>query len=85
MCQDFADTGAGKLIGPDGNEMDTESFLSDLHVSLKSVGLSASTTPCEISTGSLLFRVVTQQYGKGIVSVRFYNYNLQMAWSRPSR
>ena len=29
MCG-FADTGAGKLIGPDGNEMDTESFLSDL-------------------------------------------------------
>ena len=66
MCG-FADTGAGKLIGPDGNERDTESFLSDLHV-IKSVGLSASTTPCEISTGSLLFRVVTQQYGKGIVS-----------------
>jgi hypothetical protein len=63
----FTDTGAGKLISPDGNEMDTEAFLSDLHI-IKADGLSASTTPCEISTGSLLFRVVTQQYGKGIVN-----------------
>jgi hypothetical protein len=67
MCG-FADTGAGKLIGPDGNEMDTETFLSDLIIFTGS-GLSASTTnPCTISTGPLLFRVVTQQYGKGIVS-----------------
>ena len=46
--------------------MDTESFLSDLHI-IKAAGLSASTTPCEISEGSLLFRVVTQKYGSGIV------------------
>ena len=73
----FTDTGAGKLIGPDGNEMDTESFLSDLHV-IKSSGLSASTTPCEISTGSLLFRVVTQKYGKGIVN---YGSSNKTSWA----
>jgi hypothetical protein len=28
----FTNSGAGKLIGPDGNEMDSEAFLSDLHI-----------------------------------------------------
>ena len=77
MCG-FADTGAGKLIGPDGNEMDTESFLSDLIIFTGS-GLSAATTnPCTISTGPLLFRVVTQQYGKGIVS---YGNTVTTSWA----
>jgi len=72
----FASAGAGKLIGPDGNEMDTESFLSDLRIYAAN-GFSANTTsPCSVTTttynGStvyapLLFRVVTQIYGKGIV------------------
>ena len=71
----FNNSGAGKLIGPDGNEMDTESFLSDLRIYGTSV-ISASTTPCNVFTGTynnqtvfvpLLFRVVTQIYGKGIV------------------
>jgi hypothetical protein len=71
----FNNSGAGKLIGPDGNEMDTESFLSDLRIYGTSV-ISASTTPCSVFTGTynnqtvfvpLLFRVVTQIYGKGIV------------------
>ena len=61
----FQNGGAGKLIGPDGNEMDSEAFLSDLHVIARS-GFSAQTT-CASTTGSLPFRVVTQQYGKGIV------------------
>ena len=67
MCG-FADTGAGKLIGPDGNEMDTESFLSDLIVYTGSGLSSQAGNPCPIGTGPLLFRVVTQQYGKGIVN-----------------
>jgi hypothetical protein len=63
----FTNVGAGKLIGPDGQEMDTESFLSDLTIT-KGVGLVLdSTTPCPVGTGPLLFRVVTQIYGKGIV------------------
>jgi hypothetical protein len=72
MCG-FADTGAGKLIGPDGNEMDSESFLSDLKIFTNLTTFSSSTTPCDVvGAGSgvavpLLFRVVTQQYGKGIV------------------
>jgi hypothetical protein len=71
----FNSSGAGKLIGPDGNEMDTESFLSDLRLYGTSA-ISAATTPCNVLKGKyggndvfvpLLFRVVTQIYGKGIV------------------
>jgi len=63
----FANAGVGKLIGPDGNEIDTEAFLSDLKVT-KSTGLGVSaTSPCSVGSGPLLFRVVTQIYGKGIV------------------
>ena len=73
----FADTGAGKLIGPDGNEYDSETFLSDLKIF--ATGTTTDSTwsgasPCDVvfnaagTANSLLFRVVTQQYGKGIVS-----------------
>jgi hypothetical protein len=66
MC-DFNRAGQGKLIGPDGNEMDTETFLSDLKI-IKNSGLTvAEGSPCEVGNGPLLFRVVTQIYGKGIV------------------
>ena len=49
----FSNAGAGKLIGPDGNEMDSEDFLASL----------------ETYQGSdyYNFRVVTQKYGKGIM------------------
>ena len=49
----FSSAGAGKLIGPDGQEMDTEDFLASLEVSS--------------SAGYWNFNVVTQKYGKGIV------------------
>jgi hypothetical protein len=64
----FTNVGAGKLIGPDGQEMDTESFLSDLTIT-KGVGLVLdAATPCPVGDNTpLLFRVVTQIYGKGIV------------------
>jgi len=58
----FSSAGAGKLIGPDGQEMDNESFLSDLRVNAVSTGAFSG-----MGTGDLLFRVVTQKYGKGIV------------------
>ena len=61
----FTTTGDGKLIGPDGQEMDTESFLSDLKLYTTS-----STVATELGTSTyapLLFRVVSQKYGKGIV------------------
>jgi hypothetical protein len=77
LCN-FANSGAGKLIGPDGNEMDTEAFLSDLHI-IAGAGIDVDSTPCALGEGSLLFRVVTQQYGKGIVQ-----YGSQASTSFPS-
>jgi hypothetical protein len=70
----FNNAGVGKLIGPDGNEIDTETFLSDLKI-VANLNVLTGSTGCpnldEIgSTGlsaPLLFRVVTQIYGKGIV------------------
>jgi hypothetical protein len=63
----FNSAGQGQLIGPDGNEQDTEAFLASLQV-LANVysdgtnpnGFSGVSSPC-------LFRVVTQVYGQGIV------------------
>ena len=49
----FSNAGAGRLIGPTGNEMDTEEFLSYLNV------WSGST--------AYPFNVLSQKYGKGIV------------------
>jgi len=68
MC-DFYDNGVGKLIGPDGSEVDSETFLSDLKI-IRSSGLAIDEgSACSVPTATpLLFRVVTQQYGKGIVS-----------------
>jgi hypothetical protein len=67
----FNNTGAGKLIGPDGNEMDNEAFLSGLEVTLvtnaTANGFSGTSAGSSLGTGPLLFRVVTQKYGKGIV------------------
>ncbi|NDC96127.1 hypothetical protein EB077_12540, partial [bacterium] len=61
----FASTGAGKLIAPDGQEMDTETFLSDLRLYT-----TVSNCATDLNTQTytpLLFRVVTQKYGSGIV------------------
>jgi len=52
----FSNVGAGKLIGPDGQEMDTEDFLASLET------YEDDTTDVYYN-----FRVVTQKYGKGIV------------------
>jgi hypothetical protein len=59
----FASDGAGKLIGPDGQPMDNEAFLSDLTVK----GVSTNPTTSGNTNNAYLFRVVTQRYGKGIV------------------
>ena len=66
MCG-FYDNGVGKLMGPDGSEIDTETFLSDLHI-VAGAGLSVSAGCVDTTAAALPFRVVTQQYGKGIVS-----------------
>jgi hypothetical protein len=70
----FNNAGVGKLIGPDGNEVDTETFLSDLKI-VANLNVLTGSTGCpnldEIGSTNLssplLFRVVTQIYGKGIV------------------
>ena len=61
----FTSGGAGKLAGPNGNEMDTEEFLASLQITTSdanlqnALGVSSST--------ALPINVVTQKYGKGIV------------------
>lgn len=53
----FTKTGQGKMVGANGNEMDTEEFLASLQVS-----------SAQIQSGaSLPFNIATQKYGKGIV------------------
>jgi hypothetical protein len=59
----FAQVAAGKLIGPDGNPIDNESFLSDLTI----YGSSSNAYTSGNTTNPYLFRLVTQRYGKGIV------------------
>jgi hypothetical protein len=62
----------GRLTGPDGNSMDTESFLASLIVyNTGSAILDANGDEIIAAAGSnsarVPFRVVTQKYGKGIV------------------
>jgi hypothetical protein len=59
----FASAGAGQLIGPNGQPMDTEEFLTDLQIR----GVAGNTTTAANANNNYLFRVVTQRYGKGIV------------------
>jgi hypothetical protein len=72
LC-DFAYAGTGKLIGPDGSEIDSETFLSDLRI-FANTDFTTTADTCNAlyddngNPKSLLFRVVTQQYGKGIVN-----------------
>ena len=68
----FASDGAGKLIGPDGQPMDNEAFLSDLTV----YGSAANVYTSGNTNNAYLFRVVTQRYGKGIVQYGNNNSNL---------
>lgn len=63
----FTNTGAGHLVGPDGNEMDTEEFLSSLKVTAVAAVSCASGGTSYAAGGSVDFRVVTQQYTRGIV------------------
>lgn len=65
----FSNSGAGKLIGPDGNPIDNESFLADLTITASTTGAFSG-----VAGAPLLFRVVTQKYGKGIVQYGSNNY-----------
>ena len=65
----FSGDGAGRLTGPDGNEMDTETFLSSLVVVSDAdiVGEDGSTVL--VAAGQPIpYNVVAQKYGQGIVS-----------------
>ena len=71
----FATYNAGKLIGPDGNEMDTEAFLASLRVvandDIASAQLGedkdAIDTAAFAKGEKVHYRCVTQRYGKGLV------------------
>ena len=67
----FSSFNASKLTGPDGNEMDTESFLASLKVITQNEITSTTTNNASTTAfgkfESVPFRVVTQKYGKGIV------------------
>jgi hypothetical protein len=59
---------AGRLTGPDGNEMDTEEFLASLKVTAQGGNIVDPDGNVIIAEGSEVpFRLVTQKYGKGIV------------------
>lgn len=69
----FSSFNAGLLTGPDGNEMDSESFLASLKV-INNVAITdttVNTTKMGYTTfaqySSLPFRLVTQKYGHAIV------------------
>ena len=66
----FSETGAGRLTGPDGNEMDTESFLASLHVTNGGADIVANDGSGNViiaAGGNVPFRLVAQKYGRGIV------------------
>lgn len=65
----FSNYNAGRLTGPDGNEMDTESFLASLKVVTKeALGDEDSKYATFTQYESVPFRIVTQKYGQQIVS-----------------
>jgi hypothetical protein len=64
----FNSTSAGRLTGPDGNEMDSESFLSSFKVVNGPVAMVDTEGNTVVEAGAEIeFRLVTQKYGRGIV------------------
>lgn len=65
--QGFSQVNAGKLTGPDGNEMDTEAFLASLKVvATEDFGNTEKGSIFTAGEG-IPFRIVTMKYGKGLV------------------
>lgn len=63
----FASYNAGRLTGPDGNEMDTEAFLASLKV-INSKAIDGGEDYASFAVNEAIpFRVMTQKYGAGIV------------------
>ena len=69
MClTGFTGDGAGRLTGPDGNEMDTETFLASLTLTNGGTAIVDSNGDSIIAANaSIPFRLVSQKYGRGIV------------------
>ena len=69
----FSKCGAGRIVGADGNEMDSEAFLASLKVVVKSPIAGVKAEGATVTTAeykemqTVNFRCVTQRYGKGIV------------------
>jgi hypothetical protein len=70
QLNNFTDAGAGRLTGPDGNEMDSEEFLASLMVTTSGALVDKDGQTIYSTGDEVPVRVVTQRYGKGIV-----NYN----------
>jgi hypothetical protein len=64
----FDITSPGRLVSPDGNEMDTEAFLASLTVIAVANILDPNANVIIAEGESIPFRIVTQKYGKGIVN-----------------
>ena len=64
----FLSDGAGRLQGPDGQEMDTEAFLASLTV-VADAQITDPNNKVIFNVGDTIpFRLVSQKYGKGIVN-----------------
>ena len=70
-----AGAGAGRevLTGPDGNNMDTESFLASLHCVTTNAILDRDGNTIIAAGTEVPFRIVTQKYGSGIVQTTNVN------------
>jgi hypothetical protein len=64
----FSSVNKGRLTGPDGNEMDTEGFLASLKVTSANQILDPDGNEIIAANAEVPFRLVTQKYGKGIVT-----------------
>ena len=64
----FSQVSKGRLIGADGNEMDTEAFLASLKVVTSDAIASVDGTASYIKGEEVHYRCVTQRYGKGLVA-----------------
>lgn len=62
----FSSFNAGKLTGPDGNEMDTEAFIASLKV-FATEDITGKNFANFDALEGIPFRIVTQRYGKGVV------------------
>lgn len=65
----FSNFNAGRITGPDGNEMDTEAFLASMKVIVaKTGGINGGDTYTSFAQyENVPFRVVTQKYAQGLV------------------